>query len=235
MFLAVWTLYAADRLLDARQLSSDPLHTAGLEPRHLFHHLHRNAFHVGIGVATIALAAMLPHLLIEAIRLYLILGGLLTGYFILIHASQHARRLPKEIAVGLFFAAATFIPTVARQPELRVALLLPAILLAALCSLNCLFIYAWEHPVEGEAQSTHPATRMGLLSLRPLTFVLILAAGAVAAFDHRAPWLLPCASILSALGLLLLDRRRNRIAATTLRAAADLSLTTPLLLLPFLR
>jgi len=235
MFLAVWTLYAADRLLDARQLSGNPLQTAGLEPRHLFHHLHRKAFHVGIGFATIALAAMLPHLLIEAIRLYLILGGLLTGYFILIHASQHARRLPKEIAVGLFFAAATFIPTVAHHPELRLALLPPVILFAALCSLNCLFIYAWEHSVGDESQSTHPATRIGLRYLRALTFVLILAAGAIAVFDHNAPWLLPFASILSALGLLLLDRSRNRITATTLRAAADFALATPLLLLPFLR
>lgn len=235
MFLAVWTLYAADRLLDARQLSGNPLQTAGLEPRHLFHHLCRSRFHIGIGIAAIALAAMLPHLSIEAIHLYLILGGLLTGYFILIHASQHARRLPKEIAVGLFFAAATFIPTVARHPELRIALLLPAILLAALCSLNCLFIYAWEHPDDNYAHPAHPATRIGLRYLRPLTFVLILAAGAVAAFDHRAPWLLSCASILSALGLLLLDHSRDRIAATSLRAAADLALTTPLLLLLFLR
>ena len=239
MFLAVWTLYAADRLLDARQLSGNPLQTAGLEPRHLFHHRHRNAFHIGIGVATIALAAALPRLSIEAIRLYLILGGLLTGYFILIHATQHARRLPKEIAVGLFFAAATFIPTVARHPELRLALILPAVLLAALCSLNCLFIYAWEHETQGssqiEVQTPHPATRIALRCLRPLGVALVLAAAAVACRDRQAPWPLSLACGLSAFGLLLLDRNRRRIASTTLRAAADLALTTPLLLLPFLR
>jgi hypothetical protein len=235
MFLAVWTLYAADRLLDARQLTRDPLQTTGLEPRHLFHHLHRTAFHAGIGIATIALAATLPHLSSEAIHLYLILGALLSGYFIFIHASEHGRRLPKEIAVGLFFAAATFIPTVARQPQLRSALLLPAILLAALCSLNCLFIYAWEHPGDDEAHPTHPVTRLALRSIRSLTLVLILTATTIAILDHYAPRPLSLACALSAFALFLLDRNCDRIAHTTLRAAADLALTTPLLLLPFLR
>ncbi len=240
MFLAVWTLYAADRLLDARQLSSNPLQTAELEPRHLFHHVHRSAFHLGIGVSTMALAAILPFLLIEAIRLYLILGGLLVGYFLLIHATQHARRLPKEIAVGLFFAAATFIPTVAHRPDLRLSLLLPAILLGTLCSLNCLFIYAWEHDsqshskVQREAQPTHPATRIALRWLHPLALTLLAGATALSILDHDAPWPLSSACAISALLLLLLDRNRHLIASTTLRAAADLALTTPLLLLPFL-
>ncbi len=227
MALAVWTLYAADRLLDARQLTDQPLQSAGLEPRHLFHHRHRSTFHIGIGVAAISLAATLPLLYTEAIHLYLILGGLLAGYFILIHATQHARRLPKEIAVGLFFAAATFIPTVAHRPELRLALLLPAVLFAALCSLNCLFIYAWEHSRTEEARLTHPVTRIALRCLRPLGIALMLAATAVASFDRHAPWPLSLACALSALGLLLLDRNRRRIASTTLRAAADLALTTP--------
>jgi hypothetical protein len=234
MALAVWTLYAADRLLDARQLSANPLQTAGLEPRHLFHHRHRSAFHLGIGLASIALAASLPRLAIEAIRLYLILGALVAGYFVLIHVTEHARRLPKEIAVGLFFAAATFIPTIARHPTLRAALLLPAVLMGALCSLNCLFIYAWEHGCSTESEATHPATRVALSLLCPLALALMFGAAATAALDHAAPWPLPLACALSVAGLLVLDRNRSLITATTLRAAADLTLATPLLLLPFL-
>jgi hypothetical protein len=117
MALAVWMLYAGDRLMDGRLLDIDPARYDDLEARHYFHHRHRSAFLIGILLSSIALAALLPRLDAAAIRLYLILGGLVAGYFILIHATSSAaaqrkvaRRLPKEIAVGLCFAAATFIP-----------------------------------------------------------------------------------------------------------------------------
>ena len=211
MFLAVWTLYAADRLLDEH----------ALEARHHFHHQHRRPFLTGIILASIALAILLPRLEPAAIRLYLILGGLVFGYFVLIHATQNSHRYPKELAVGICFAAATFIPTVARQPTLRPALLPPALLFAALCSLNCLFIYAWEH-----APQPHP--------LPLLAIILAFTAAAIAVFDHRAPWLISAATAISAALLLLLHRLNSKIPATPLRAAADLALLTPILLLPFL-
>jgi hypothetical protein len=212
MFLAVWSLYAADRLLDEH----------ALEARHHFHHLHRKAFLTAIILASVALAILLPRLETAAIRLYLILGGLVFGYFVLIHATQDSHRYPKELAVGICFAAATFIPTVARQPALRPALLPPALLFAALCGLNCLFIYAWEH-----APQPHP--------LPLLAIILTLTSTAVAIFDHQSPWPLSAATALSAIFLLILHRFSPRIPATLLRAAADLALLTPILLLPFLR
>ncbi len=158
MFLAVWMLYAADRLLDTRLLDSQTRQEEHLEARHYFHHRHRTAFLAAILLASVALAPLLLQLSTEAIHLYLILGGLLFGYFILIHATRSAHRFPKEIAVGIFFAAATFIPTVARQPEMRVALLPSALLFATLCSLNCLFIY------DG---STSPITLPFALTIQP--------------------------------------------------------------------
>jgi hypothetical protein len=212
MFLAVWTLYAADRLLD----------TQALEARHHFHHRHRKAFLTGIVFTSIALAILLPRLEPAAIRLYLILGGLVFGYFIVIHARQNSHRYPKELAVGICFAAATFIPTVARQPTLRPALLPPALLFAALCSLNCLFIYAWEHT----PQPHH---------LPLLAVILSLTAATVAFADHQAPWPISAATALAAALLLLLHRFSRNIPSTTLRAAADLVLLTPALLLPFLK
>jgi hypothetical protein len=212
MFLAVWTLYAADRLLDEH----------ALEPRHHFHHHHRKAFLTGIIFASIALAILLPRLEPAAIHLYLILGGLVFGYFVLIHATQNSHRYPKELAVGICFAAATFIPTVARQPTLRPALFPPALLFAALCSLNCLFIYAWEH-----APQPHP--------LPLLAIILTSIAAAVALFDHQAPWPIPTATALAAALLLALHRLNRKIPPTTLRAAADVVLLTPILLLPFVR
>jgi len=235
MVIAVWMLYAADRLLDARAIDPSHPESEGLEARHYFHHYHRRAFLSGMVLASIALAILLPRLEAEAIHLYLILGGLLFGYFILIHASGSPHRLPKEIAVGLFFAAATFIPTVARRSNLRIPLLPLAILFAALCSLNCLFIYDWEH--SNQTHSSHPPhalTSLALRNLPLLTITLIILCIAFALFDHQAPRLIPWAIAASAASLLLLHHRSHQTARLTLRSLADLVLTTPLLILPFL-
>jgi len=241
MAIAVWMLYAADRLMDARLLDADPNHSEGLEARHYFHHRHRSTFLSGILLASIALALLLPHLEPEAIHLYIVLGGLVSAYFILIHATRSAAALqkvahclPKEIAVGLFFAAATFIPTVARRPDLRPPLLPFALLFAALCSLNCLFIYAWEHAHFPTHNPPHPITHIALQKLPSLTVLLALSGAAITLFDQRAPWPVPYAIALSAALLLLLHNHRLAIAPVTLRAAADLALATPLLLLLFL-
>jgi len=233
MALAVWILYAADRLLDARHLN-DPRNE--LEARHLFHHRHRRAFLIGITLAALALAAVLPSLPAPSIHLYLVEGALLIGWFLVLHATPVSHRLPKEIAVGLFFAAAVFIPTVAREPALRPGLLPAAALFAALCGLNCLFIYAWEHETPGTiAKRAHPTTRLALAHLLALT-ILTAAVGAALALLHlSSSRLIPAACALAALLLLLLDRNRRQFSRTSLRAAADLALLTPILLLPFLR
>jgi hypothetical protein len=241
MAIAVWMLYAGDRLMDARLLDVDPNHYEGLEARHYFHHRHRSAFLTGIIFASITLALLLPHLEAEAIHLYIILGVLVSGYFIIIHAARGAatqqkvaHRLPKEIAVGLFFAAATFIPTVARRPDLRLPLLPVALLFATLCSLNCLYIYAWEHTGSRASNLPHMITHLALRNLPSLTVLLALSGAAITLFDHRGPWPVPYAIALSAALLLLLHNHRLAITPVTLRAAADLALTTPFLLLLFL-
>jgi hypothetical protein len=240
MGLAVWILYAADRLLDARALSSPKAGWADeLEARHLFHHRHRRAFLVGIALAAGSLAAFLPMLDPAAIRLYLVEGCLLIAWFLILHGTRSAHRLPKEIAVGLFFSAAVFIPAVAREPSLRSALLPCAILFAALCSLNCLLIYAWEH--DGLDQSAaptrppHATTRIALARLPLLTVAVALASVILSFLNGTALRSIAAACALAAVALLLLHRHRNRLARTDLRAAADFALLTPLLLLPFLR
>jgi hypothetical protein len=242
MAIAVWMLYVADRLMDARQMNSSSTQPNDLEARHHFHHRHRALFLTGILLASIALAILLPRLAAPAIHLYLILGGLLSGYFILIHATPRAEasrkiahRLPKEIAVGIFFAAATFIPTVARRPDLRLALLPAALLFASLCSLNCLFIYAWEHAAPHHGRPPHATTRFALHHLQAISILLSVTSIALALFDRQAPWPIFSATAAAAAALLILHHRRHTTAATILRAAADLVLLTPLLLLTFLK
>jgi hypothetical protein len=236
MFLAVWMLYAGDRLLDARQLYLDPLHTEELEPRHLFHHRHSKAFLAGIVLVSPVLAMLLHHLLPKALELYALLGSLLFSWFLVIHARAApsptgGRRLPKELAVGVFFPAAIFIPTVARVPELRLMLLPHALLFAAVCSLNCLAIYAWEHPEPRHA--AHWTTGLATRYLPGLATTIALAAVAVAVLTRDSFWPLACATSLSAFTLLLLDREHHRLGPLTLRSAADVALLTPLLLLPW--
>ncbi len=223
MFLAVWMLYAADRLLDARQLFADPLHTTNLEARHLFHHRHATTFLTGILVSSLTLAALLRHIPLEVLRLYAILGSLVFAWFLLIHARATYHRLPKELAVGIAFPAAIFIPTVARDPNLRLTLLPHALLFAGVCTLNCLSIYAWEHPASSDA---HWTTRYATRHLTTLAATTTLA-GLALTIITRQP--LAAAATLSAAILLTLHLNHRHLSPLTARAAADLALLTPLL------
>ena len=253
MGVAVWILYAADRLLDSRVLDSHsfgsrapdaspitgrtlrdrqplPCPAGDLEERHRFHHRHRRTFLAALFVAIVVLGALLPRLSLPSLYLYLLLGGLLLGWFAVIHAAHDSarQRLPKELGVGIFFSAATFIPTIARHADLRSPLVPVALLFAALCSLNCLFIYSWEHRC---SSSAHPSTQLALRHLPALALGLVAAAAVLPALDSRAPATLLLSCGASALLLLLLHQHRHRLARTTLRASADLTLLTPLLFL----
>ena len=253
MGIAVWMLYVGDRLLDARLLDA-PVRSGGqglavLEARHLFHYRHRRGFLLGIGVVGVVLAALLPRLDGRAVRLYLGEGAVLFGWFAILHGTRNAHRLPKEIATGLFFAAAIFIPTVAREPGLRVGLAPVAILFAGLCSLNCLLIYAWEGKSakwenksgnwkdrDGDwVREAHPSTRWAVRHLGALAMVEAMAGVGLGVFDPGAPGVLGWACGLACLVLVGLDRWRGRISPITLRAAADLALLTPLIFLGFIR
>lgn len=250
MFVAVWILYAADRLLDARLLNGRVLNarqldardpdsaprppTERLEARHLFHHRHRPLYRTGIVFAAVLLAALVPRLSPTALRFYTVEASVLLAWFLVLHATPFAHRLPKEFVVGLFFAAAVFTPALARRPELRLALLPPLVLFVALVTLNCLFIYTWEHT--GDSTPAHTLTRLAAARVTPIALATTAAAAALAL--RTAPSALSLLSIALAAAaalLLVLHRTRHRLDATTLRAAADLALLTPLLLAPFLR
>ena len=230
MFVAVWMIYAADRLLDARGLDAPHPSVDGLEERHRFHHAHRSAFLCGIVAGALALVYLLHHTDDRALHLYALLAALLAAWLLVVHASVRSRgqRLPKEIAVGLFFAAAVFIPTVGRLPELRIELLPSAVLFAGVCALNCLFLYAWEHP--GSRPGAHGSTRWATAHLDALTAVLIAASGLAAVTQRGGLGEAPALACGLSAGLLWgLHRMRRRALAVHLRAAADLVLLTPLL------
>jgi hypothetical protein len=258
MFVAVWMIYAADRLLDARQLDTHAPHP-DLEARHRFHHHHRTAFLTLIFLSALALAALLRTIDPRSLHLYVLLAALLAAWMVLIHVrplpNGTTRRLPKELAVGIFFPAAIFIPTLARTtptPDalhllgwaatwLRPILLPAAILFACVCTLNCLYLYAWEHPAPRlqAPTTTHSTTRWATAHLTHLAIAILVLSTATAAVSlplHALPTALPAiACALSATALLALNTLRHRLSPIHLRAAADLVLLTPLLLLPFAR
>ena len=231
MFIAVWTLYAADRLLDARSLACGRVE--GLEARHLFHHQHRSTFHVGIVAGCLILSSLLPTLGWLELKLYLVLGGLLAAWLVVVHTARKTdvRPLPKEVAVGVFFAAAVFVPTLARTAESLKHWLMPAALLGALCSLNTVCIFAWERG----GSPAHRSTELAADRVLWLTAGLAMTAAWTAIWSSNEWKWLHGAVAFSALLLLLLHRARKRVERTTLRALADIALLTPLLAVLWMR
>ena len=249
LFLAVWILYAGDRLLDTR---SDSL--AGSErellERHLFHARYRNAFLTGI----VSCGALLFLLLLQSkdlIALYAAPGALLVGWLALVHGRQEPavgrKPLPKELAVAVFFPAAVFGPSffpIHAGPAptgLRWELVPFAVLFAAVCGLNCFFLYAWEHG-HREAHRAHASTRWGIQNLEPLAFgtlaaallaslALVLPVASIRSSAALSRFGLACA--LATVLLLLLHRHQHRLQPLAVRVAADAALLTPVLFLRF--
>lgn len=256
MFLAVWILYAGDRLLDARAAFRGV--DAALEARHLFHARHRRGFLTAIAVAipTLAIAlALMPHPLLHA---YFALGFTLAVWLGVIHTSRSPARLPKEFAVGPFFALAVGLPAAfagANPGVIAVSMLSCAVMSAA----NCLFLLSWEsctppqhHPVRASSGGKRPRMFSGaaiaVRHLQPLASAAVVLCVALAiSLDivsrnlasrsagalERSSLLAPLTCGLSLSLLLLLHRVRHRFAPTTLRALADFALLTPLVTLPF--
>jgi hypothetical protein len=229
MLLAVWILYALDRLLDARTCSPR-------EARHDFHHRHRCAFQAAIGLAILTLVPLVLYLPRKMLYDYLALGFLLAIWYGIIHivAPRRSTPLPKEIVTGIFFGLALSVPIAAGHGTEHGLALCAVLCTSAVATLNCLFIHRWEHP-KPSARSVHPITLAGHHALYRLT---ALAVAVPAVLMHSLPAsLMPIlfATAVAATLLLLLDSVRHRCCRTTLRAAADLALLSPLLALGLLR
>jgi hypothetical protein len=241
--LGTWLVYAADRVFDG--LRAKPI--APLRQRHLFHARHRKTFAaaaiaVGAGLIWLIVARMTPAARYEDTVLFLIA----LAYLSIVHkpGTKPSAWLPKELAVGLVFAAATAVPAWSRLQSGR-ATLLPAIaIFAALCWLNCVAIERWENLApNGNLQSpdAHATTRWTAEHFR-LTACSLAAISAILCdveFLRSPP---PNSSSTSAIYLsaaftamcfAVIDRRRARFSPIGLRIAADAVLLTPIFLLPF--
>jgi hypothetical protein len=208
--LAVWLIYAADRMLDAWREGDH-------QPRHEFYRRHWRVV-LPVWAATLAIGGWMAWTQL-APELFL-RGALLACSAVLYLAAVHlapgrwksAGR--KEAAVAVLFGLGA---SLAAWPEVETAYDIVSILLFSyLCWMNCTAIEDWEHGQEVRPQIMIAA-------------VVVAVTAAILLREHRP--VLGSAETASALGLVSLDRLRGRISPEALRVLADVVLLTPVLFL----
>jgi hypothetical protein len=226
MIGCVWIIYASDRVLDARQCTD----SHQLRRRHFFAARHRGPLVTLIAVVGLSVGAItLRRVGTTEIKMGLGLSFLVAAYLFCVHWRNPGahRRLPKELAVGTFFAMGTTLPFWVEWgfPNL----ILPVALFAYLCSLNCLAIERWEDP--GTAAATRESLssmRTGVQRLTAEGFVLACAAvglfGVATGGGARA---LSLGIGSSAVLLALIHENRRRFSPEQLRVLADMALAVP--------
>lgn len=249
--LITWAVYLADRIIDAYfALRAGRL--SCLRERHIFHWRHRRVFAVIAATASAAAACIVFRLMPFAAREHnLVLAVAALGYFSGVYLRRNLpelfpfsllrRRslgnLPiNQFSVGLIFTTAVTLPIWTRVlrrghfalgPAALGPLAVASVFFVLLGWLNYWAIGGWE---SGQQRTRIHAAAMLLGQVG-------LGVGCLVAFvDVRLAGLVGVGA-LSALMLAALDRGRDRLTPLTLRAAADLVLLMPavLLLLPHLR
>jgi hypothetical protein len=235
LWLVAWTLYIADRLLDARAaVGSASAHC--LRDRHQFHWRHREILVPLAAVAAVA-AAVLVFLFMPAISVErnTILAAATVAYFTGVHSNPSPtarrllrfRRIPKELHVGLLFTAGCALPAWTRLAGVTEAWpwLVSVGYFVLLGWLNCQCIECWESAGESRAKKREILFPASLLAVAGVILAVLLFS------TQPRPAAVLIAGGGSAVLLALLDRFRNRLSPLTLRAAADLVLLTPLALM----
>ena len=229
--LAVWMIYAADRLLDVSLSGADG---GPMEPRHRFHTRHRGWFRVGLLVALLVAVALVVTRMPMTIYKHLLLGGVLVaGFFGLsMLSSQDARDVPhtKNILAGVAFAYGTAMTAHIYRSEFDIYDMLLSrefVCFAVLCVLNISAIDLWEHAARTADVEVKAGDELALTL--PLA-LLAAAALAYALLDEQLTSRPFFYAILTGAGLLhVLNRSRARLTMDALRVLADVALLVPVL------
>jgi hypothetical protein len=231
--VTVWVIYTADRLLDGFATGGTSL----LQARHSFAAKHRFVFGSLIFVAGTALARLSAQLLEGAtVRAGLTLGAIVVLYLVTIHAgpARLSSLLPKEIAVGMIFAAGTSVPLWLRPVGFSFRSLAVSAMFGVLCSLNCLSIECWERARHDRARHQPPTLWIAWANshLTHIALTLMIAAFISTCLStRRDPVALPLLAIsLGAFLILLLNQQRKSLSPEALRVFADAALVLPALL-----
>jgi hypothetical protein len=230
--IGTWLIYVADRLLDVRS----PAHPA-LRERHFFHARHSRVLlfaSPAAGALLLGLIAIMPP---AARRDDTILFAISMLYFAGVHlpALRLRRWFPCEVAVGILFALANAVPAWAEPGSPHAQLAWLVLLLAGLCTLNCIAIETWERSANVVRSIAVPGIAVGVAVA---SIVLLLVRGTQIPGEFEI-----CAAVFaSAILLFMLDALHRRRAQRSsvpegrarfllaLRVAADAALLTPALL-----
>jgi hypothetical protein len=210
LFLSVWIIYVADRVVDA-------LTQRNSEPRHEFHRRHWRAL-LPVWIAALGCAAWLAWtrlpwaLFVQGIAMLIIVAM----YFGFTHLSH--RRWPKELAVAILFAAGT---SLAAWEHARTWIdFATVVLFAMLCWINCAAIEVWES--RGPDKWDEWPVRESAIAVGLIALIFL--------YNHRP--ILAGAETASAFAFVLLDRAKTKLSPNALRVLADVALLTPLMFLP---
>ncbi len=225
--LVVWCIYVSDRVFDGLK----PANQQVLRERHRFCAKHQRALTWLLVLAAVAVLWVTADFLAPMeISAGMKLAAIIGAYVATIHAGHGsmARFVPKEVVVGVLFAAGTTLPVWSRLSEFSWDVYLPFGLFAILCSLNCLAIECWENePRHPEwFQRCSPVIAWAERRINLLAAVLAVSAFAATLMLGRhgpvGSGLLAISS--AALLILLLNRHRNRLSGRALRVLADATL-----------
>ncbi|MBK1881652.1 hypothetical protein JIN85_04460 [Luteolibacter pohnpeiensis] len=233
LFLAVWVIYVADRLLDAALRKNDPKRC---EERHHFHWRHRGKFLIGLTVATITCLGLTVTTLPIALFAYIFMGMILVMAFFAmsLFSSEGGNEISylKNIFGGLAFGYGTAMLAHVYQPAMGGPLELlktrEFLCFSALCVLNISAIDLWEHSNRSPDPEVKAADELAL------TLPLTLLGGASLVFallDHQfstRPFFY--ATLTGAALLQILNRTKSRFSLMALRVLADVALMIPLII-----
>jgi hypothetical protein len=213
LFLTVWLIYVADRLLDTR--AKWPV-----TPRHAFYRRNfRSVLAVWIsvlsGTAALVLWGLADPVLVRGVAM---LGAVLL-YLSAVHwlPSSAAWVGLKEAAVAVLFALGSSLPAWGQIRSAHDAM--TVVLFSLLCWLNCMAIEQWEN---------------GLKRLPVAAIAAIIAVAGLLLLYRDRP-VLAAAESVSLFALVLLDGVHHKLSRDALRVLADVALLTPLVFLPVVR
>lgn len=221
LFLAVWVIYAADRLLDGVRLGV----RASSSARHQFSHRHARPLALllltAIAVEGWLVLARLPR---EILFGGLALGALVGAYFLWnqLAGTRWGRGWLKELVVSLVFAfGAGLVPLLARPTG---EVIIDILSFAAVCMANCLLIARLERAMDearGEVsiaahfpRHARPARLLSSVVTAVMVLLLIFGAGSC----------VPLAVIIAALLMVLVVRFESRWGAELAMVGADFAL-----------
>jgi hypothetical protein len=207
-----------------------------LQKRHFFCARHRFAFTaMAVAASVVLLFLCKEYLPLAALRAGLFWGAIVLLYLCFIHSGARgaAGLMPKEIAVGLIFAAGTSVPLWSLGERISLHSAMVTLLFGLLCSLNCLAIECWESS-SPENSLLKPTPWIGWTDLHLNQLAAFVAIAAQLARFLPGSRELPLLAIsLAAILILLLNISRKSLSQESLRVLVDAALVVPALLALF--